>query len=65
LEELIKEIINQLGETGAANAPLLGMFVHEPELIDQVIGSVMKARKEHPLRQSRRAAADIGYERLL
>jgi uncharacterized protein YprB with RNaseH-like and TPR domain len=44
LEELIQEIISQLGETEAANDPLLGMFAHEPELIDQVIESAMKAR---------------------
>jgi hypothetical protein len=54
LEELIQEIISQLGEAEAANDPFLGMFAgmfaHEPELVDQVIESVMKAREEHPLR---------------
>jgi hypothetical protein len=48
LEELIQEIISQLGEAEAANDPFLGMFAHEPELVDQVIESVMKAREEHP-----------------
>ena len=50
LEELIEEIISQLGEAEAANDPFLGMLAHEPELVDQVIESVMKAREEHPLR---------------
>jgi hypothetical protein len=50
LEELIQEIISQLGEDEAANDPFLGMFAHDPELVDQVIESVMKAREEHPLR---------------
>jgi len=52
LEELIKEIIEQLGVAEAANDPFLGMFAHEPELIDQIIESAMKAREEHPMRQS-------------
>jgi hypothetical protein len=50
LEELIQEIISQLGEAEAASDPFLGMFAHEPELVDQVIESAMKAREEHPLR---------------
>jgi hypothetical protein len=50
LEELIQEIISQLDETEAANDSFLGMFAHEPELVDQVIESVMKAREEHSLR---------------
>lgn len=35
----------------AVNDPFLGMFAHEPELIDQVIELAMRAREEHPLRQ--------------
>jgi hypothetical protein len=50
LEELIQEIISQLGEAETANDPFLGMFAHEPELVDQVTESAMKAREEHPLK---------------
>ena len=35
-----------------ADEPFLGMFADEPELIDQMMGSIMTAREEHPLRQS-------------
>jgi hypothetical protein len=50
LEELIQEIIGQLAEAEAANDPFLGMFAHEPEWVDQIVESVMKAREDHPLR---------------
>jgi hypothetical protein len=50
LEELIQEIISQLGEAETPDDSLLGMFAHEPELVNQVVESVMKAREEHPLR---------------
>jgi hypothetical protein len=50
LEELIKEIISRLGEAEGVNDPLLGMLAHEPELMDQVMESVIRAREEHPLR---------------
>jgi hypothetical protein len=54
-EELIQEIIGQFGEAEAANDPFLGMFAHEPELVDQVIESVMTAREEHPRPWARQA----------
>jgi hypothetical protein len=55
LEELIQEIIGQFGEAEAANDPFLGKFAHEPELVDQVIESVMTAREEHPRPWARQA----------
>jgi hypothetical protein len=30
----------------------LGLFAQEPELLDQVVESVMQAREQHPLRPS-------------
>ena len=52
LEELIAEIIGQLGAASAEHDPFLGMFASEPELMDQVVASAMKAREDHPLRQT-------------
>ena len=52
LEELITEIIEQMEVVETADDPFLGMFADEPELIDQVIESIMMAREAHPLRQS-------------
>ena len=48
LEELITEIIEQMEVSETADAPFLGMFADEPELIDQVIESIMTAREAHP-----------------
>ncbi len=53
LEELITEIIEQLGTARAEKDPFLGMFADEPEVIDQVVESAMQAREKHPLRQTR------------
>ena len=53
MEEVIKEIISQLGKAQARREPCQEMFAHEPQLIDQVMELVMKAREQHPLRQSR------------
>jgi len=52
LEELIKEIIEQMEVSEIADEPFLGMFADEPELIDQMMASTMMAREAHPLRQS-------------
>jgi len=52
LNELIMEIIEQLDSKKAATNPFLGMFADEPELIDEALESAMKAREEHPLRQT-------------
>lgn len=52
LEELLKETIEQMRVTEPTNDRVLGMFADEPELMDQVIESVMTARENHPLRQT-------------
>lgn len=51
LEDLIKDILEQMEVSETASDPFLGMFAREPELIDQVIASTMMAREAHPLRQ--------------
>lgn len=51
LEDLIKDILEQMEVSETASDPFLGMFAHEPELIDQVIASTMMAREAYPLRQ--------------
>lgn len=51
LEALIAKIIEQLAVIETKPDPLLGMFAHEPEIMDQVIESVMTSREMHPLRQ--------------
>jgi hypothetical protein len=48
LEELIRDLLQQVQQL--PQDPYLGMLADEPELIDQVIESAMKAREEHPLR---------------
>lgn len=50
LEELLKETIEQMRVTEPTNDQVLGMFADEPELMDQVIESVMIARENHSLR---------------
>jgi len=52
LEALIKEIIDLLAVAEGTGDPIVGMFAQEPELIDQVLDSAMKAREKHPLRSS-------------
>jgi hypothetical protein len=52
VEQLIKEMIEHLGAPTTTDDVFLGMFAQEPELIDQVVESAMRAREEHPLRQS-------------
>lgn len=52
LEDLIKEIIEQIEISETASEPFLGMFSDEPELIDQVTAFTMMARESHPLRKS-------------
>jgi hypothetical protein len=52
LEALIAEIIGLLAGAEEAKDPLLGMFAREPDLIDQVVDSVLSARESHPLRAS-------------
>ena len=50
LEDLLKEIIEFLAGPEPKNDPFLGMFAHDPELIDQVVESALAAREEHPFR---------------
>jgi hypothetical protein len=52
LDELIRDMIENLEAFEAADEAFLGMFADDPELIDQVMESIMMAREAHPLRQS-------------
>jgi hypothetical protein len=45
-------VIEHLGEATTTDDVFLGMFAEEPELLDQVVESAMRAREEHPLRHS-------------
>lgn len=51
LEDLVREIIEQLASFGGTADTLLGMFADEADLVDRVVDSALKAREEHPLRQ--------------
>ncbi len=50
LEELIKKSFEQMEISETAHDSFLGMFADEPELIDQMMASIMMARETHPLR---------------
>jgi len=52
LEALIKEIIDLLAGAEGTGDPIVGMFAQEPELMDQVLDSAMRARETDPLRLS-------------
>ena len=52
VEQLLKELIEQLEVAPPTVDVFLGLFAQEPELVDQVVESVMQAREQHPLRQS-------------
>jgi hypothetical protein len=52
LEDLLQELIEVLAGSGPVDDPFLGMFAHNPELIDQIVESAMAAREQHPLRAS-------------
>ena len=47
-----KELIEQLEVAPPTVDVFLGLFAQEPELIEQVVESVMQAREQHPLRPS-------------
>ena len=49
-EQLIKEVIEQLAVAETETDPFLGMLAREPELMDRIVESAMRARQEHPLR---------------
>ena len=52
LEELITTLLQREEAIDSENDPVLGMFAHEPELIDQVAESAMQMREQHILRAS-------------
>ena len=51
LDELIREIIENLETIEAKKDPFLGMFLDQTDLIDQVLESIMSSRESHTLRQ--------------
>ena len=52
VEQLLKEMIENLGSTAIEQDVFLGMFAEEPEVIDRMLETAMQAREQHPLRQS-------------
>lgn len=52
LEAWLQQLIERQIIVAAAEDPLLGMFVDEPDLIDEIVDSAMQARETHPLRQA-------------
>jgi hypothetical protein len=50
LDELLKEIIENIESLKSKKSTIMGMFSDEPELIDQIVESVMTAREKHSLR---------------
>jgi hypothetical protein len=50
VEELLKEALAQLETSASTDDPILGMFAHVPELMDEIVEEAMQARERHPLR---------------
>jgi hypothetical protein len=50
LEAWLQQLIERQIIVAAAEDPVLGMFVDEPDLIDEIVDSAMQAREIHPLR---------------
>lgn len=50
VEDLIRELIDQLTAAATKKDPLLGMMADEPDLMDQVLDSALQARSEDSLR---------------
>ena len=46
VQDLVKDLLAR------ASDPLVGMFADEPELIDEVVESAMRARENQPLRRA-------------
>jgi len=46
LEDLIKDIIEQLGISEPIEDNIIGMFADEPELLDEIVESAMLAREK-------------------
>jgi len=44
LPELVAEVINLLGSTKVTKDPWMGLFAHEPELVDEIVEEAMKNR---------------------
>ena len=51
IEHLIEEMLRQMAKSETGSDPFLGMFADEPELLDEVVESAMRAREKHGLRQ--------------
>lgn len=52
LDQLIKELIEQGTKPTASSDTVLGMFADEPELLDEVVDSAMRARERDALRRT-------------
>jgi hypothetical protein len=50
VETLVKEIIDLLATVEVSADPMMGMFADDPDLMDQITASAMKARENDPLR---------------
>ena len=51
LEELIREVIEQIKDSETKKDSIIGMFADETDLIDQLLESAMESRESQPLRQ--------------
>ena len=52
IEQLLRDLITELGPAKDTADAFLGMLADEPELMDQVVESAMRAREAHPLRRA-------------
>lgn len=52
LDQLIKGLIEQGAMPAASADSVLGMFADDPDLVDEVVDSAMRARERDPLRQA-------------
>ncbi|MBD2186303.1 hypothetical protein H6S82_29495 [Planktothrix sp. FACHB-1355] len=50
-DELIVEAVRQMAVAEVDKYPLLGGWEDEPELVDEIMGDIMKDRSAHPLNQ--------------
>jgi hypothetical protein len=51
VEQLLRDMIEQLGATTSTDDVFLGMFAQEPELIEHVVELAMRSRERHSLRR--------------
>ena len=54
LEEMVSTFVERLGREENPGDLILGLFSDDPELIDAVLDSAMRARETHPLRNDGR-----------